>query len=890
MSYKFSNNEKKIFLLLSLLVALIDIAFVSMNYVLTRDALFEEFKDQRNNYEQALNAQVNSTTDNLVLVASLFANKPEVQELFYRGKLAVEKEGGGKGGPQAETIRRQLYEMVSPEWNQSIQEQNTRQLHFHLGPGSLSFLRVHKPNKFGDRMDDIRHVIVATNNDQKIHAGFETGRVYSGLRGVVPVWYRDAENRNHYVGALEAGASFLNPIESIDKHFGVGVAVLLLNDHLRSTVWPEFADKRLAESISDCDCVEEASSRSSMRANIDEVILQTGPLLNAKEVRLVQKKDQYFTLSVSPVRDFLGQENAERDNVGLAVFWRNVSVRMHQYKNDQNSNFIFGLFSYLAIELLIFVFIRKITAYLQMQITQATGHLQAALQDKNKANRRLAETFDRQKQLFAIIGHELRTPAASMKMAIDDLDGEKLGEHEQILKDTSEHLLSVLDDMRYVARPERSHQSKSSAGQVYKVIENVIHSVNFLFREKNIQVHLEADELSHRFCHFRVQLFRQIVTNIIKNAAKHSGASDLWIRVKGQQLDNNIEYHVVFDDNGKGINRNDQEKLFSAFYQGSTSASGSGIGLHVSKTLANSLNGDLEYSDRPEGGARFTLSMNLPLEHQELAADQQHKEKAEDYLNRTFQGKNILFAEDTEFLRLMTEKALEKHGAVVTSKANGDLALQAAQQQDFDVVLTDIMMPGLNGYELSRKLRSMGYVNPIIGITGAMVGDESSRLIAAGADGVIAKPIDLIAVCDIIQHRQSRLADYLDPGPDPDRDPDRDDVDDPAMVLDFNQVSYALSDNEDQVKHALDAFVSNISRQLQDVNVAADNLDYEKIGFVAHKIKGTAASLYAVKMSRIAAALEHYCRQRNIKTIRKTILELEQAFTAVKQEILNKYL
>jgi len=117
-------------------------------------------------------------------------------------------------------------------------------------------------------------------------------------------------------------------------------------------------------------------------------------------------------------------------------------------------------------------------------------------------------------------------------------------------------------------------------------------------------------------------------------------------------------------------------------------------------------------------------------------------------------GLTILFAEDSPVLRMMTIKVLEKQGAKVLVAEDGKEALERAKNERFDVVLTDIFMPNMDGYGLTQNLREkIGFKGPIIGVSAAVVGEESDRLIALGANAVLAKPLDLNLLKEtVIQH------------------------------------------------------------------------------------------------------------------------------------------
>ena len=359
--------------------------------------------------------------------------------------------------------------------------------------------------------------------------------------------------------------------------------------------------------------------------------------------------------------------------------------------------------------------------------------LQETTAELSDAKDFLAHKGAQQERLFAIIGHELRTPAAAMKMLIDKNQFDK-----ELLRDTSEHLLNVLDDMRVVTHPDKAVEGQVLKTSVYTVLSKALQFHDMMLQDAGLEIHFSADEDAKNICLINAQLLRQISLNLIKNAAFHSGANQLWITVETKIADQN-GYTIQFIDNGKGISKSDQEQLFEAFVRGETESEGTGLGLHLSQKFAREhLNGDLTYSDKDGGGAVFTLTIKAQSAEAEAEAEAEQ-------LN-LIEGKNILFAEDNLMIQIMSEELLKEHGATVSIAENGKLAWELSEQQDFDLVITDIFMPEMNGYELTQKLREAGFTKPIIGVSAATIGNETEEILKAGADLAIAKPLNIKAL------------------------------------------------------------------------------------------------------------------------------------------------
>ena len=349
-------------------------------------------------------------------------------------------------------------------------------------------------------------------------------------------------------------------------------------------------------------------------------------------------------------------------------------------------------------------------------------------------------TLERQRELFAVIGHELRTPVASIEMLSQDSnysDAEKVS----LVTDISRGLLGVLEDLRTVIAPERAKEAVTETAVPSVVVKRALGPLSQMLHQSGIQLHLDMSTDQH-ICQFNVQALRQLVTNLTKNAALHSGASNLWVSLtKDLSQTGRVGIELKVEDDGKGIASEHTELLFAPYQRGDTQADGSGLGLFICKELSHKLGGVLSYETSNRGGAAFVLQLDLVSFD---AVTQAQAEAAPEQEQRvSLEGLRVLMAEDDQMLRMLTENQLKKFGAQVLACADGESALEAYSPEQFDIVLTDIMMPRLNGYQLTRALRDEGYDGVIIGVTAAAVGEESDELLQAGADAVIHKPISI---------------------------------------------------------------------------------------------------------------------------------------------------
>ncbi|NOQ79698.1 MAG: hypothetical protein GQ546_09895 [Gammaproteobacteria bacterium] len=375
------SKSTKLFIFLSLTIALIDVLFVTTNYYYARNTLEQTLQDESKNDFAIYQTVLDSTYNDLSIQATLFAGDSRIQELFLAGKKALELEGGDSGGTKTAIIRNKLYNLVSESWNEASKKFDIRHLHFHLGPGSLSFLRVHQANKFGDRLDKLRFLIVDTNAQQSPKSGFETGRVSSGLRSAVPIFAWDKTiNKKVYVGALEVSTSYKKLLETIKKNININTSILLNRQHIENTVWDEFiTGKYNNDTIKDCDCVLEASSGPSEKTFIEHItqnINFKNQLLHADaQVKTIAYNNQSFAITFHPLRDYLGMKVPSRKNIGSILISRNINELMSLYKEKQLFNIFYGIIAYFIVEFLLILTFLNVTKHLTSQVKIQTQEL-----------------------------------------------------------------------------------------------------------------------------------------------------------------------------------------------------------------------------------------------------------------------------------------------------------------------------------------------------------------------------------------------------------------------------------------------------------------------------------------------------------------------------------
>lgn len=342
---------------------------------------------------------------------------------------------------------------------------------------------------------------------------------------------------------------------------------------------------------------------------------------------------------------------------------------------------------------------------------------------------------EQQAQIYAVMGHELRTPTAVLKMLLEDAKAGGNDLDVDLFGKTVDQLLGVIDMLRIVAQPELLLAESAEAINLSDLITSQVAILESVAKTYGIKIRSECDPLPQHLLNVQVQILRQLISNLLKNAIVHSGGSSVLIGANGRQKGSTLSVEIWVEDNGTGIEEDEIDRLFLPYQRGNSSSEGTGLGLYICREIAHLISGDLRYENNPQGGSRFIIQFEA-----DILSDS--KQKSEQMFS--FDGLRILVAEDNTTLQILTQHMLERSGALVTITTDGQEALESYKNNEFDLILSDIFMPVMDGYALIKSLRQMNCRLPIVGLTAATIGDEIKLMLEAGADTVISKPLSIL--------------------------------------------------------------------------------------------------------------------------------------------------
>jgi len=372
-------------------------------------------------------------------------------------------------------------------------------------------------------------------------------------------------------------------------------------------------------------------------------------------------------------------------------------------------------------------------------------------------------------EFLANMSHEIRTPLSAILGFTDllrrkDLTEKQREDYSEVIARNGRQLSTLINDILDLSKVEAGKLTVESIPiSLCKAVRDTIELIRPQADAKNLRIFFESSLGGHTDWIFSDPTrLNQIFLNLLGNAVKFTQAGEIRIQV-ARLADSDHDYsafHVRIIDTGVGIEPDQHGSLFKAFSQADASTTrkfgGTGLGLILSKRLAKALGGDLQLEQsRPGHGSVFTLTLRAAAVQSMIKPSMDNlKPRALDN-SQPLQGSSVLLAEDSTDNRSFLKMYLEKAGAAVDEAENGSQAFEMASRKDYGIVIMDIHMPLMDGYEATRRLRQVGIKTPIVALTAHASKSSLKRAIAEGCNDHLTKPVSMDTLIDTVKRHLS---------------------------------------------------------------------------------------------------------------------------------------
>ncbi len=390
--------------------------------------------------------------------------------------------------------------------------------------------------------------------------------------------------------------------------------------------------------------------------------------------------------------------------------------------------------------------------------------LRRVLRDAEVANRAKSE-------FLANMSHEVRTPLngvlGSLQLAQTTALTDEQSEYVETALDAGRSLLSLINDILDFSKIEAGRlELQSEPFSFRSLAAAVVEMFRRQYAERDFELVLDLDDALPPVLVADEGRIRQILVNLLGNACKFTTAGEvrLQVRTSPSPRKDFVVLAITVSDTGKGVAPDFLEHLFEPFTQEDSayhrSHAGVGLGLSIVRRLVESMDGDIAVESAPDEGARFTVTLELPAPRESCGLEASFGLDEQGDPNATGAdcrlGLRVLVVDDDEVNRRILEKAVRKLGCEALAADGGEAALQLLDKEHVDVALMDIRMPGMDGLEVTRRIRAKEQLAdapplPVIAVTAnAMKGDREACL-EAGMDGYLAKPLELEALAELLR-------------------------------------------------------------------------------------------------------------------------------------------
>jgi signal transduction histidine kinase/CheY-like chemotaxis protein len=561
----------------------------------------------------------------------------------------------------------------------------------------------------------------------------------------------------------------------------------------------------------------------------------------------------------------------EKTNKELELISKENELHREQIEQEKN---------YRNIGYIVILIILALATFLYMSLRQR-GKINYKLE---LATIEATRTKLEKEEFFAYTSHEIRTPLNAVVGISKILGTTELNETQQkyvkTIASSAQNILFIVNDVLDLSKIEKGElKFEQIPINLRDICEQIVSSLSFKKFEKNVDISYEIDDSIPQLVIGDPIRMNQILLNLADNALKFTKEGLVKIKIENNSAYETEKVKLKFSiiDTGIGIEEDKIKDIFESYQQAHISTTrqfgGTGLGLSISKLLVQKMGGELVVESKINSGSTFSFTLLLaPYLNQSI-----HQNEIS--LDEKIKNCSILVVDDNTlnreiFYNLVYNKA---NNVSVAMAINGKEAIDIIKQQHFDIILMDIQMPEMDGYETSRFIRLQLDTpikdTPIIAMTAHVLEGVHQKCLDAGMDDSIAKPINTQILTSKINHLLKRRVSI-------ESKINKTIIQENLQSINTNYLKEITNNNHDKINKYLKMIQNNLSVDLNRLVEYINELNGDEIGRCVHKIKGSLVYLDNHKVADEIAYLESV-NKNNIDE-----KEINRCFNALQKEII----
>ncbi len=499
---------------------------------------------------------------------------------------------------------------------------------------------------------------------------------------------------------------------------------------------------------------EIASTQGFSKLLVENHRINSQILIAEKSGAMAEEELKYYLRQ----KDSLKQTHIRAIEIGIQAeseigdLKETIASQKDDLSKKEKSLFLGKLTGWLSIALILILSLLTLSLYKNNNLRAKANQL---LQDKNtelQEAKENAEKASRAKVLFlSNITHELRTPMYTVTglthLLLEEDPKPEQKEHLNSLKFSGEYLLSLINNILDLNKLEAHKvEIEKVPFHLKKRIDGVFIALKKSAEAKNNTLHYEYDSsLPNEVIGDSLKI-SQILINLISNSIKFTENGTIWVRVRNEDTsDNKVVVHFEVEDTGEGISKKKQNTIFESFSQGSLQINrkygGTGLGLSIVKNLLELMGSKINLESKLGKGSKFWFDISYEVP-ENVNTEMDINEIEIVFNDEYLENKSVLIVEDNKINQMITKKILEKKKMVCTVVDNGMESIKLTKENDFDLILMDLHMPGISGIEATEKIREFNKTVPIIALTAITIEENLEEFYKAGFNEFIPKPFN----------------------------------------------------------------------------------------------------------------------------------------------------